>query len=476
MRFLTTSDTTPIRATFLTLAAALLVYALSIMMTVPAYADVREDDIIIGQTVRERDLTLAQAPNIEAEYACVMDVDGKVYFDRNMNDETNIASVTKIMTALLTLENADIDEQITVSDFAASIDGSSANLHAGDQMNVKTALQALLIPSGNDAALALAEHVGAKCLKDDPDRFVDGEGNRITDPVVAFVKMMNDRAVELGMENTLYANPHGLDDGEWEGDMYSSAYDVALLCREAMKNEVFRESVRSGDTTISVQRGLFPNDVKLESTDRLLGDYEKAIGIKTGFTDLAGNCFAGAASANGVEVYCIALDSASEDSRFLDVFNMSEWFYAHRVTYNLANSSETAMMVKDGEEVDVPVFADVAHEGWVDTTFKAALADTDAQVAVFDFEGNVYQDISLDEINGNVRAGDVIGHVTFKQRDTELVTIDIVACEDQPAPNSFQTIGIFFERMSREANDEPTVAATTILNTMPYIVNRMVAA
>ena len=449
---------------------------LAASISTPAYADVREDDIIIGKTVRERDLTLAQAPNIEAEYACVMDTDGNVYFDRNMNDETNIASVTKIMTAVITLENVDVTEQITVSDAASSIDGSSANLQPGDQMNVKTALQALLIPSGNDAAYALAEHVGAKALRDDPDRFKDADGKPITDPVAAFVQLMNEKAAELGMENTLYANPHGLDDGEWEGEMYSSAYDVALLCKHAMQNDVFREIVRSGDTTITVQRGFGTADVMLESTDRLLGDYEKAIGIKTGFTDLAGNCFAGAASSNGVEVYSIALDSTSESARFMDVFNMCEWFYAHRVTYNLANSSETATMTIDGEEVDVPVFADVAHAGWVDTTFKVALADPNAQVSVFDFEGNVYQDITLNEVSGNVKAGDVIGSVTFKQRDTELVTLDIVACEDQPAPNIFQTIGIFFERMGREANDEPTVATTAILNTMPYIVNKMVAA
>ncbi len=133
----------------------------------------------------------------------------------------------------------------------------------------------------------------------------------------AFVAAMNAKAAELGCIDTVFDNPHGLDDGEFAGDQHSCAADVAKMARYAMRNETFRAIVGGGDTGIVVDRADGTRaTVELESTDELMDYYDKAIGIKTGFTALAGPSFAGAASNGEKELYAIVIHSTSETQRF----------------------------------------------------------------------------------------------------------------------------------------------------------------
>ena len=144
------------------------------------------------------------------------------------------------MTAILTVENCKMDEKVTVSNAAATVGNSTAGLLEGDELTVKQALRGLMIPSGNDAAIVLAEYVGKKI---DP---------KTKDAEATFVKAMNERAKKLGCTGTLFENPHGLDFDEWAGDMHSTAHDVALMMQEAMKNDTIREVVASEDSWIEV--------------------------------------------------------------------------------------------------------------------------------------------------------------------------------------------------------------------------------
>lgn len=134
------------------------------------------------------------------------------------------------MTAILTVENCKMDEKVTVSNAAATVGNSTAGLLEGDELTVEQALRGLMIPSGNDAAIVLAEYVGKKI---DP---------KTKDAEATFVKAMNERAKKLGCTGTLFENPHGLDFDEWAGNMHSTAHDVALMMQEAMKTT---RSVRS---------------------------------------------------------------------------------------------------------------------------------------------------------------------------------------------------------------------------------------
>lgn len=447
------------------LAAGLVSCCLAVsLVAVPgagaALADVRRADVVMGQTVEARDLAVAQCPSIDSQYAYVMDAGGTVYFERNADEPVKIASITKVMTAIVALENASLSDKVTVSEAAAEIGESSASLQEGDTLDVESALCALMVPSGNDAAVALAETVGAQ--------LADGA----SDAQATFVNAMNAKAVEIGCADTLYANPHGLDADGFEGDHHSTAADVAKVCAYAMKNETFRSIVAGGDTTIQVVREGNKTDIELESTDELLDIYEYAIGIKTGFTQLAGASFAGAASKDGKELYAVVLNSSSEAQRFADAQTLFEWAYEHEVVYPLAHTPETTTMTVDGTSVEVPVIAEVAHTGWIDRTVKATLADPDAEATVFDLNGNVSQLVELADIDYDVSAGDVVGHITFKQRNNVIAEMDLVACEDVAAPNLIEGIGIWWDRLFRSFSGDPGVASSRTLNETPLIVDK----
>lgn len=433
-----------------------------------AYADVRQSDVISGLTVESRGLTSDSCPSIVAEYAYVIDDEGTVYFERDADTQTHIASITKVMTALVALTYGDLDSTtITVSETAASIGESSAMLQAGDTMTLETALKALMIPSGNDAAQAIAESMGdsiAEQLEGDGDTDVPD------DAYDAFVYAMNKMASDLGMDNTLFANPHGLDTDEYDDEMYSTARDVATMVSAAMEYDSFRDIVSTDSTTIQVTRDGSTADIDIESTDTLLGSYDGACGVKTGYTEKAGECFAGAVERDGCTIYAIVLNSNSETQRFTDAQTLDDWVFDNTIDYLLAHSSETTSYSVDGEETtEVPVVAYVSHSGWIDKTFKATFADPDASVEVFALDGNVSQEFEFDTVSGNVVAGQKVGTATFYQHNEVIATCDIIAAEDCAAPNFLEGISIWWQRLIKGFNGEQTVADSTILNETPLI-------
>ena len=432
-----------------------------------AQADVRQSDIVAGLSVESRGLSASSCPNVVAEYAYVISDDGTVYFERGADTQTHIASLTKVMTALVALEYGDPQStQITVSETAATIGESSAMLQAGDSMNLETALKALMIPSGNDAGQAIAESMGDSVrqqLQDAGDTEVPDNGYD------AFVYAMNKKAQELGMTNSLFANPHGLDIDQHDQEMYSSARDVATMVSEVMKNDLFRSIVAMDGATIQVNRGGATADIPLESTDTLIGTYEGACGVKTGFTEKAGACFAGAVERDGKTLYAVVLNSNSEAQRFVDAQTFYDWVYNNTISYSLAHSSETTTYEQDGQTTTVPVVAYVGHSGWIDKTFKATFADPDASVDVFALDGNVSQSFEFDTVNGDVRAGQKVGTATFYQHNEVVATCDIVAAEDCTGPNFIEGIGIWWDRLIRGFSGGQTVAESTVINTTPLI-------
>ena len=182
-------------------------------------------------------------------------------------------------------------------------------------MSLETALYALLVPSGNDAGIAIAKSVGAH---------MSGDAATGYD---TFIAAMNAKAADLGMSHSVYTNPHGLDfDAFGDEDLHSSARDVATLVSYAMQNDTFRGIVDAGSTTITVTSadGTARN-VALQTTDELMGVYDGICGVKTGTTDDAGYCFAGAVSRDAGELYSVVLDSPSSDERFSDTVALMDW-------------------------------------------------------------------------------------------------------------------------------------------------------
>ena len=449
------------RVLFAIMLAVCAIGSSALCVSQKAYADVRKADVISGLTVEQRGSSVAECPSIDAEYAVLMAQDGTVFFERNASEPSQIASITKVMTAIVTLDNAREGTMVTVSEAASTIGESSANLMQGDTMDLDAALKALLVPSGNDAALALAETVGAQMIEADPSLGID--------PVVVFVGAMNDKAAEIGCTNTVYENPHGLDDGEYAGSLHSTALDQAKVAQCAMGYDQIRSIVGGGSTTIEVLRDGSKTPVELETTDELLDMYDYTIGIKTGVTDLAGPSFMGAASKDGRELYAVVLGSTDEYQRFADTLNLFEWAYDHVHEIALANTDETAEMTLDGTTQDVPVICEAPLADWTDKTVKATLAQPDASVSVFDLEGNVSQLITLDDLYGTVHAGDKVGTIVFKQRNMVIAEQDLVACETVEGPNPIETVQIAWQRFTAGFNGSPTMAESLVYNVMPII-------
>lgn len=442
--------------------------SLSVVGVDSAFADVRKADIVGDSTVESLGLTVSQCPSIECEHAILVDSNGTVYFQRDADSEAQIASITKVMTAVVAIENADDDTIVTVSAYAAQVGESSAGLVEGDQMDFETALKALLVPSGNDAAIAIAETVGAQMIAKD--------SSLGSDPETVFVAAMNKKAQELGMSNSLYENPHGLDDDEFKGDLHSTAYDQSLLARYAMQNNTIRQIVKGGSTSIIVTRGGSATQIDLETTDGLLEMYSYTIGVKTGETLAAGPSFMGAANNGEIELYAIVLDSTDSTQRFTDAMSLFEWGYEHIVDIDLANSSKTTTMILNGSSMTVPVLAEASLSDWTDKTVEVTLEDPTATYRIFDLGGNVSQSIQLDAISGSVRAGQKVGTITYKQHNNVLTTMNLVACKDVSAPDAMESIAIWWTRLTSGITGVKTEAEDVYYATMPIIKDNTQAA
>ena len=453
------------------LAAFLVAIALlTLLLAMPAeaHADVRKADVIAGATVEERDLTVSECPSISSEHAVLIDEEGTVYFERDAYGPAQIASITKVMTAIVAIENAPDDLYIAVSANAASIGESSAELQEGDILDFDTALKALLVPSGNDAALALAESIGAKMMLKDPSLG--------SDPVQVFVDAMNKKADEIGCKDTVYENTHGLDYDEYAGNLHSTAYDQALVARYALSYPKIRDIVSGGSTSITVKRNGEDVTIDLETTDQLLDMYEYAIGVKTGRTELAGPCFMGAADNNGKMLYAVVLSAEDEYQRFVDCENLFDWGYNNIKNLKLANTTEFMEARGGVGETDIPVIARTVHADWPDQTVAVTLEDPDAAITVFALEGNVSQSIQLEDAHGTVHVGDKLGTITFKQHNREVAQFDLVACENVPGPNPLDSFIIWWQRLFGGFNGGDETSEPVIYNVMPIIDNNVINA
>jgi D-alanyl-D-alanine carboxypeptidase (penicillin-binding protein 5/6) len=255
-------------------------------------------------------LAATAAPESRARAVLVATGEGEVLYQRAADRRLPMASITKLMTALLALERAKPNAVVTIRGAAPSIGESTFNLRIGERLRVRDLLNAALVQSANDAAYALAAYVG--------------HGK-----VAAFVHLMNERARELGLTETHYVRPDGLD----AHGHYSSARDVLTLAREDMKNALFRHIVR--------RRGGLVADRQLYAWNDLLKTYPGAIGVKTGHTDRARWCEVAAAERDGITMYAVILGSPSRARRNRDLAALLDWGFAHYGQVELVQAGKT---------------------------------------------------------------------------------------------------------------------------------------
>lgn len=267
----------------------------------------------------------AEEPAVTAKGAVLMEVGaGRILWSRNGEERLPMASTTKIMTALLTLEQPGLDEVFTVNAQAIRVEGTSMGLTEGSQATLRTLAAGMLLASGNDAANAAAV--------------------RVAGTQADFVMMMNRRAAQLGMKDTNFETPSGLD-GQ---SHYSTAADMALLARAALENPDFRSLC--SQTNLELCYGNPPYDRWLANHNRLLKEYPGCIGLKTGFTKKAGRCLVSAAEREGVTLICVTL---SDPNDWRDHTALLDWGFSRVRRTELPGPWTVAVTGGEGESVTV---------------------------------------------------------------------------------------------------------------------------
>ena len=240
----------------------------------------------------------AEYPQVSAKAAVVISADtGEIVHGVNASEKLPMASTTKIMTTLLCLESGGLYEEFTVDSDAIKVEGSSMGLQEGDTVTKYALCCGMLLPSGNDAANAAAV--------------------RIAGSIEDFAEMMNNRARQMGLSRTYFVTPSGLE-GEGHG---SSAADMALLAREALRNDIFR-SICS-QSSMKVKFGSPPYERWLRNTNKLLGMYDGVYGVKTGFTDEAGRCLVSACEREGKDLICVTLSDSNDWNDHMALYDSS---------------------------------------------------------------------------------------------------------------------------------------------------------
>lgn len=342
----------------------------------------------------------AKAPDVSLGAGVLVTPDGRELWSRAAGQRRAMASTTKIMTAVVVLENTSLEDTCTVTGEAARIGESEAGVRTGDCLTVRALLEGTLVSSGNDAAQALAIYVGG-----------DQAG---------FVAMMNSKAAALGLDDTHFANAHGLDA---EGH-YTTARDLAVLARYAMRNEEFRRIVAMPTVDIDGPGGA----QELETSNKLIGSFSGATGIKTGWTNDAGYCLVASAKRNRVELVAVVLGANSAQARFDQAQKLLDWGFEHYASRQLASAEETLGAIPVTDFIDVSV---------------SAITSQSVAAPIFDLDGEITREVALDSgIKAPVKRGDRVGSLTWRQGERLIARVDVVAASDVAAPGFFERIWI----------------------------------
>ncbi|MCC6483284.1 MAG: D-alanyl-D-alanine carboxypeptidase [Armatimonadetes bacterium] len=329
---------------------------------------------------------LPAPPAVKAASAILVDaVTGQVIFAKNEHTRRPNASTTKVMTVLLALEHGKLDDQVAAPGVVKDIPESSFHLLPGEKLSLLDLLYAACVRSANDAAWAIAEHVGGTVPK--------------------FVEMMNARAREIGMKDTQFKNPNGLN----APGHYSSAYDLALLTREAIKTPLFNELVNTRSITIDRSSS---QDKLLRARSKFLLHYPGADGIKSGYTRQAGHCYIGAATENGWRLISVVLKSSSagEDTKALMSYGFKHF---ERLQLAKAGARYTEVEVPNAHPEKLPLI----------------LQDDLSVVAPKGRSKSVKTRLDIAYVRPPINKGDVVGYAVASGGSSE-VRVPLLAAED----------------------------------------------
>ncbi len=349
-------------------------------------------------------------PELSAKSAILMEAgSGKVIFEKNPHESLPPASVTKIMTMLLAMEAIERGDlkyttMITASERAKSMGGSTIFLDTGEKMSVDDLLKGVAVASGNDACVALAEHISGSCE--------------------AFAALMNERAAKLGMKDTHFVNCNGLDDDSH----YTSAYDIAIMSRELLKHKdilkytnIWMDSLRDGK-------------FQLANTNKLIRFYSGANGLKTGSTSKAGCCISATAKRDGMQLIAVILGAPTSKQRFADASSL--------LNYGFSNFAVNSYG-EEGEDVDC-----VKVSGGKSNTVMGVVGRNACVLLEKNKAKNVKVHINLPEsIDAPIKKGQQIGDIVITLDGETVTTSPICAKSDIGKKNAFNYMGDYVRKM-----------------------------
>lgn len=328
--------------------------------------------------------------DVNVPAAVVMDFEsGRILYDKNGDEKRPMASLTKIMTSIMLVENCDLDEMIEVPAKATWIGGSTVGLKKGDMVSARSLLYGMLLPSGNDCAYTVAIHIGGT--------------------IENFANMMTEKAIKIGAKDTSFANPHGLDNE----NHYTTAKSLAIITRYALNNKYINEVVNTKSATINF--GSFSK--LLTNTNALLKTYEKADGVKTGFTNGANRCLVASATDDNRRFIAVVLGADTTNIRFLAAKELLEKSFER---YKLMDISDYLK-----HYINIPVI-----KGNISNYERTFLDNLSIPLTSEEYEDiYVKQDI-IEKIDAPMNAGTKLGNIKVMLEDEILYEKDIYLDEN----------------------------------------------
>lgn len=374
---------------------SILIFLLILLNFSTVCADDVDNEVDFEDTIEVTASNVSELPKTNSRRYIVYDrISKSMIIGKNEDVKSAMASTTKIMTTIVILEKADLNEKVTVSAKAGGTGGSRLGLKRGDKASVRDLLYGLMLRSGNDAAVALAEHVGGS--------------------VKEFAELMNEKASELGLTNTHFVTPHGLDDA----NHYTTALELAKLTDYAMDNETFAKIVGTKSTTIYINN----QSRQINNTNELLGVLNGVVGVKTGFTNNAGRCLVTETKRNNMDIITIVLGADTKKDRTKDSVNLIEYTFSKYKMYNVEeqiieefnkwkNINEKRILITKGKQSNP----------------KLALGAIEkAIIPICDDDKIEYSINVLTEVEAPVEQWNVMGTLTVKLNGEILENIDIV--------------------------------------------------
>lgn len=349
--------------------------------------------------------------DVEARSAILMEVEtGKIAFDKNSKEKFAPASVTKVMTMLLTMEAVDsgkikLDDVVTVTENAQKMGGSTMLLEAGELRTVEDLLKGVAIASGNDAAVALAEYLGGS--------------------VENFVKKMNDRARELGMKDTTFQNPTGLP----TENHLTTAYDISIMSRELLKHETILKYSGTYMETISTNR---KTPIELVNHNKLVRFFNGCDGLKTGFTNEAKYCISATAQRNGVRMLCIIMGAPTYKIRNRDASMLLNYGFSLFERKEVIQQDSEISKLQLGNNKDNFIILKAAQ--------PLSLVVEKAN------ELKITTKLDVDKSKKNIKQGDIMGTAIFLIDGKEAGRVEVYSDRDMKNSSVFDKLFSIFKK------------------------------